>query len=468
MGYKNEKASKTSHVDIIKNSDVQVFLENCQLMTPPSDIEGERIARMFISVPNFSEIDIPRYILATDGSSYEASIDDRFPSTRIIYLKFSCLLIDTQKLSNLWAYNRKFIDPFKFAEIQKDNASISLVLPSSNVIKKGYSSVCDSFRAALDKQLYEIRSDNTKPETSLRSTLFALAALRSGPLKTGEPQSILLHTCPSCKQGPVEVRDIPDEQSCPYCNKHVYPSDCLRVWEEVHEYQSNTVAITRLMQQMEHLLTFHYIRILRELSLNALSAVTFIIDGPLAIYGNGAWLHAVMLKYLHKVNNELKDRGLPEVLVIGLQKSGQIYEHLNLIDKYVPNESLLPVSDDYRYNYITPSRERSSNGFGYETYYGQDFIYKTSSGKMFVFALPYYCAEKNVPDKDTFLRNKININNYPGLPKALKIIKNFETELYENALIPVALAHKYTAISLQPGGKVLDLLTKNFVSNQQR
>ena len=35
--------------------------------------------------------------------------------------------------------------------------------------------------------------------------------------------------------------------------------------------------------------------------------------------------------------------------------------------------------------------------------------------------------------------------------------------MYENSLIPTILAHKYTAISLAPGSKVLDLLAKSNV-----
>src|SRR5690606_41479985 len=60
-----------------------------------------------------------------------------------------------------------------------------------------------------------------------------------------------------------------------------------------------------------------------------------------------------------------------------------------------------------------------------------------------------------------------------GLPRALHsfptrrssdllgLISHLESDLYENAVVPIALAHRYTAISFQPGGRVLDLLTKH-------
>lgn len=43
----------------------------------------------------------------------------------------------------------------------------------------------------------------------------------------------------------------------------------------------------------------------------------------------------------------------------------------------------------------------------------------------------------------------------------LKLINEFECDLYEGAVVPVALARKHTVISLKPGSQVLDLLTKS-------
>jgi len=95
----------------------------------------------------------------------------------------------------------------------------------------------------------------------------------------------------------------------------------------------------------------------------------------------------------------------------------------------------------------------------YETYYGQDFIFKTSNGRTFVMALPYPYAAKELPGRD-FIKEKIKLENYPNLPQALKLINYLESDLYENAVVPIVLAHRFTAISLKPGGRVLDLLTR--------
>lgn len=134
-------------------------------------------------------------------------------------------------------------------------------------------------------------------------------------------------------------------------------------------------------------------------------------------------------------------------------------DHMTLVERFVANDRLFAIDDEYRYQYILAGREAAHNGFGYETYYGQDFIYKTPTGRVFVFGLPYPYTSKDEPGID-FLIEKVRFENYPQLPTALALLNLLESDLYRNAVVPIALAHRYTAISLQPGGKVLDLLTR--------
>ncbi len=206
------------------------------------------------------------------------------------------------------------------------------------------------------------------------------------------------------------------------------------------------------------MLPVHYFRYLLIVAPWLLSAVAFFIDGPLAVFGTAAWLHASILNYLAHVNQHLVGMGLRPMLVIGLQKTGQVVDHAMLVSKFIPNDRLLAIDDDYRYRYILAGRDPSANGFGGETYYGQDFIYRTPSGRTFVFGLPYPFATKS--EAKDFTKEKVQLQRYTELPRALGLIKHFESDLYQNAVIPIALAHRYTAISLMPGGRVLDVMTK--------
>ena len=106
----------------------------------------------------------------------------------------------------------------------------------------------------------------------------------------------------------------------------------------------------------------------------------------------------------------------------------------------------------------------SNTTYGNETYFGQDFLLKTRSGKLFVFDAPY-----PFPNKDNlsiFIREKANIDNYTNIGAYVKLIEDFETDLYESSVVPLALAQKYTAISLKPGGKVLDILAQTAVEGR--
>lgn len=458
MPYENELASKSSHSDFLRNPDIKGFLEQCAYLKPPSDEEAESLANRFVEPPTV-DVKLPSFIMAIDGSNYESSIENKLPNTRVGFIKIGTMLISLEKFGSLRA--GKFVDPFRVAALQDDNAALTFSVPSANIRWGGKANVRESFRAYMDMQFAHPRTcfaDNDF-NTSLRSTLFHMASLRRGELGTDDPSRLKLHQCPNCGTKKIEVRNVPEPQYCPICKGEVYATDCLRIWEDVSDFQSNQIAITRLMQMLEHLIPVHYMRYLMKTPL-LLSNMAYFIDGPLAIFGSSSWLHRSILIFIHEINKKLKKFGQLPLTILGLQKTGQVVDHVNLIDRFLPANRLFAIDDEYRYQYILTGREPSSNTFGWETYYGQDFIFKTPSGRTFVFALPYPHATKELVGMD-FVREKTRFENYPQLSLAVQLITHLESDLYENAVVPIALAHRYTAISLQPGGRVLDLLTKN-------
>jgi len=458
MPYDGEFASKSSHHDIVKNPDVARFLSECEYLKVPSDNEGRELAAQFSELPPLNE-PLPEKIIAFDGSPHESQIDNLLPSTKVVYVKVGSILIDLQQFGSLRVPNGKLVDPFKVAELKNNNDALTFTLPSANIRWRGKDSVRDGFRAAVDDHFYGLKTRfrESDPTTSLRTTLFHLASRRASNFGTKDPQRLMIHKCPTCAKGPVEVRDIPGIQFCHECGAEVYPTDCLRLWEQVSDYQSNLRASTIFMNAVEHLLPIHYMRYLLENSLSSLGSLAFFIDGPLATFDVLDWVHGSIMSYLSEVVNErLIKAGYPKLLIIGLQKTGQVVDHVKLIERFVERGRIFAINDDYRYQFILTGRDPSQKGFGSSTYYGQDFIYKTQSGRVFVFALPYPFASKS----GDFINLKTKFEIYPELARALVLINHFETDLYKNAVVPVALAHRYTAISLAPGGRVLDLLTR--------
>jgi len=459
MPYEGERASKVSHFDIVRNPEIQQFLEQCSFITTPSDEQARRRVSLFLEANEDSGSSLPRAALAIDGSLHEAQRDRQFPSTRVGYVKIGLMLISLEEFASLRPPGEFFVDPFRLARLQNQADSLSFALPSSNVKLRGCATVRESFRAQLNK---ELDSEKTCPggdrEHSLLKALMFLASQRPGQLFTGDPNRVKIHKCPSCgfDEAPIEVTCC-RENRCPACSKALYPADCLRLWETISEYGGNVEALTRVMNYVEHLSIAQHIRYLIQRSPEALSGLCFFIDGPLACFGNAAWLHAQIMAAIYDAQTVLRNKGLREFLVIGLQKTGQVVEHAHSLDRVLPNNKYIAISDDYRGSFIAQRPEGWEKTFGHETYYGQDFIFKTDTGRVFVFALPYPMRSKE--PIDTFRTEKANFALYSGLQAALQLIRHFELDLYQNAVIPIALAHRHAAISLVPGGRVLDLLT---------
>jgi len=451
MPYENQYGSKTAHIDIVKNPDVQKFLKQCAPIKHPTDVGTQELLKYFKNAPDYDNECIVQHVIASDGSKYTSSINEQLPSIKAAYLKFSTILIEMSDFDGLQDLQTELIDPFKVASLQKNRDALSLVLPLSNLKLPEDESVRDTFRKQTERFLLseETRFKVDNNETSLLHTLTELALLRPG--SNGK---VRVHKCPqqNCDHGEILLDPTKSAHKCPRCEKPVYFSDCLRLWEVINDFHSNEEAISRFMIYMEHLLPVHYLRFLRDFFADRLEQVGLLIDGPLAIFGQAAWLHSSIMSFVKKLIDKQKNANKNGPLVIGLQKTGYVVEYMNLLQKRVKSNQIFLITDEFRYKYLGVGR--SGNGFGYETYYGQEFAFKTPSGKMFVFSLPYPLENKT----SGFVKEKENFQNYHSIKRVLRLITEVETDLFKNAVIPIALAHKYAAISLNPGGRVLDIL----------
>lgn len=302
MPYEGELASKAAHSDFLRNPDIQDFLKQCDYLTPPSDQEAEDLVSKFVEPPVLNA-SLPSFVVAVDGSNYEAHIDDKLPSTRVGFIKIGALLISLEKFNSLRV--GRFVDPFKVAELQDENAALTFSIPSANIRWGGKNTVRDSFRAYMDEQFSNVRTRFSPDDlsTSLRSTFFHLASLRPGKLGTKDPNRLKLHLCPSCGAEEIELQNVPEQQHCPMCGADVYPTDALRIWEDVNDYQSNQGAITILMMVLEHIIPVHYMRYLLKTPL-LLSEMAFFVDGPLAVFGSAAWIHHAIMIYIKEINKK--------------------------------------------------------------------------------------------------------------------------------------------------------------------
>lgn len=456
MPYRGETAGKGGHSDFVRNPDVQAFLAECDYMREPSDAEAQAMASTFTAAPVSDPALLPRYVVASDASKSDTPINDKLPSTQVGFIKVSQVLIGMDSYAEIVDPKSRFVDPFKAAEMHRNASAITFTLPGSNIRFQGAKSVKDGFRRAVFKQLSADRTNGGGNRLALSDVLIHI---NEGDVFVGRSSS-RLGQCPSCGDNHEFRFSLTEQQKvCPSCSEPVFVTDWLRLHEDVSDFGNNTGAMTRMMNAIEHLLLAALIQQVFAIDPRALSKMAFVMDGPLAIFGQPAKLHSRIMALLNRVNKRLAELDLEPVLVLGLQKTGEVMDHANLLSRFLPNGVLRVLDDEYRYKYIKGSDSPADN-FGFETYYGQDFLFKTEKGRIFNFAVPYPFADKSGNQK-AFAIAKADITNYGSLiSRACEFIRYFEFDLYESAIVPVALAHRHASISITPGGKVLDIITK--------
>lgn len=117
-----------------------------------------------------------------------------------------------------------------------------------------------------------------------------------------------------------------------------------------------------------------------------------------------------------------------------------------------PSQMLL-LDNDYIYKYIIPGKADPTSPYGRTTYYGSKIIFKSSTGGMHVVTLP---------TKDVLISPKVH--DFPNLFYAMSIIESLRCDMYDNALIPIALANKLVSLADHPSSKILERFAKAHVS----
>lgn len=457
MPYSGQTAGKGGHSDFVRNPDVQGFLEQCTYLREPSDEEAQELASLFQSAPGGQPPKLPKYVVASDASKSDTPISDKLPSTQIGFLKVSHVLIEMEKYAGLVDPSNRFVDPFRVAEMHRSASPVTFTMPGSNIRYKGIDCVKHGFRTALFDQLSIDRGNGGLSYVMARTLL---------DLNDGQ---VALRACPVCGAEPGPTFDKDNlKLPCDSCKSDVFVTDWLRLHEGISDFGDNASAMTRMMNAIEHLMLAAFMQQVFEVQPSALSNIAFVLDGPLAIFGEPAKLSQRLQLLIYRINARLTELGLDTMLVVGLQKTGGVMDHARLLERFLPDGVFRIIDDAYRNKFITGGDSPSAN-FGNETYYGQDFLFKTERGRIFNFAIPYSFPDKTAGGGGKgFSKAKVELHRYgQQIERACDLIRHFEMDLYDNAIVPVALAHRHASISLVPGGKVLDLLVRSGLERQR-
>jgi hypothetical protein len=399
-------------------------------------------------------------VVAVDGSNYCATIDASLPQTELSFTKIGTLRLNGQEYNDL--NDMQLVDPYAVAALETGYDSFSYVLPGANVRTATLTNPDEALRYAMNEAFnVTIGADGRQ----LMDTFFYLASRRSGSLKNHDPSWIWIDECAACGSGPISIGRLSKRSICQSCGSAVYPVDALKLWQEDDDIRSIATVTNRVMMTIEHLLLVHNVRHLYLDSPEVLGNTAFIVDGPLAIFGWGCkWIHAPIMETLHNIALDLESRGLGAPVIFGVQKNGYMTDHAETVSPLVAANRLFAVDDQYRYTNVNgvPSSARTKYGFGSVTHYGQDFIFKSPSDRIYVLSVPYPFSSKESVSQ--FQAAKLQVPRYKTMGTVLSLISRFECDLFENSLSPMVLAHRYTSISAVAGGGVLDELAATSIT----
>lgn len=441
-----EKASKLGHVSIVQNEWIQKELQNYKYQEE-EDIEDIDLKDI---VTNKEDTDSKsrdiKLVVAFDGSSNEVPINKEYPSNRVGFIQISSVIVRLEKV--VGQQKKKFVDPEAMNEIA-ENDIINFVMPSSNTARKDANNLHDSWRKEVFQKFKEIEVNGS----SLLEILLDLINYSENK-SCEESEKIFVERCPVSEEKCGYDKKIKIDSSggaCPKCGSDVYPTDTLRTHEKVNENHNNEGALNFLMIAIEHISMVAAMRYMQEENPENLEKSAFVVDGNLAIFGVTSWLHRPILEEIKSIRHKQLEMGYKPPLVVGTAKSGTFYDHAQMIKSRLDGGDILEVSEDYINTHIMPNRS-SETEHGSNTYYGQKFIYKTNSGKIFFLMVPLRYDNGN---------RLYSISDYPLLKSSAELLEEIETNLYEDALLPVALAHKYASIPKEMGSTVLKILSRD-------
>jgi hypothetical protein len=433
----DEAASKSSHSHVVNDPEVKKFLDRCMLPKRAEEVTLENL------IPHQPPDDAPiSHIFAVDGGYTEVVVQAEFPSATLAFFQFGALSFSVKDLENL--DHQPFIDPEDISKL-RNIQRLKLVIPVKNIAYAGEATLTHSVRRAL----YEFCCHQPEEQETFAETLkwlifeeFALCQ-----------RAWRLASCPYCDGVNIDLEraHITPKYtfSCPNCHQEIYISDVLRLHEAIDDELGAGGVLGYLTTTFEQLVLIHLIRLILQTKPELMRKCLFIKDGPLAFFGQTANLHRptrALIAFLKDHHN---------LYMAGLEKSGAFVDHAYEIAGKLSNGQILLLDNNYIYKYIIPGRGDEAEPYGRTTYYGKKLIFKTSLGQVYVASLP----STHFPPKP----EPADPQHYLNLHVVLYYLEKLRCDMYDNALIPIALANKLVSLSNHPSQKILQRFARSIV-----
>lgn len=378
--------------------------------------------------------------LAIDGSYVVERIRDGLPSVLYGFAQAAAAFVDLTVMETQRA--ERFVDPFEI-ERAVNTALVALDLPVAGAYTREGVDIETSWRESIDHLFRVKKIEVNRLDESLLDLLFLIHG------RPGAAAATVPVNCPTedCNQ---DTAVPPPGVECEACGVWLYPSDVLRIHEEVGEEGANQSALGRLMSVVELLVLVGLATLLWEQSrYETLPTTLFIVDGPLAMYGPPAKLRGRALEYFQHMGGETPGDA---PYICGLEKTGAMVDFARQLARHgVIEPGELMVCDQEILGRVTNAT--NTRGYGKETYWGRKFIYRAQDGRVVVLTVmppsgDPYDTNGGMPDP----------KDYPTLPAIIDVVDRTGSSMYVDGIIPVAAAHGKAAFPIGVGTDVLRLV----------
>lgn len=266
-----ERASKTSHTNIINDEIVQAFLSKCKIPPYVENIDDKDAE--FYMLDELAENPI-KNIITVDGGYTNVSVKEEFPSSTVAFFQFGALFFKHQDLLNL--KEKPFIDPDDFSKLQNIQR-LKLVVPTKGIALDSEVDLISSVRKAI----YDFFL--SQPENN--GFIDALKWLIFEEYRSATNVVWHLASCPCCNVGvDIKKKDVLDDYTviCPHCGKRIYLTDVLRLHEVIDNELGAGGILGYLVTSIEQIIIVYLIKQMLDIKPRLLSQTLFIKDGPLA------------------------------------------------------------------------------------------------------------------------------------------------------------------------------------------
>jgi len=419
-----ERASHLGHLEVLKSELVNKLVKNFN-ENPVNKITTKSTWEPILLCGNPLPL-----VFGIDGSMQPIESETP-PYKRLAFVKTALLKIDQFALSKI---DKESPHPLALRDILVDSALYhATVFPLRHVSVPGQSTY-HAVRGIIFESLKDKSLDGEPMET-----LKWLAYEKWD----GKQKQLPPFECPRCEKTVATLPYNAETGKCPECNGDLFLTDMLGFHQEMAPDSAPDAVATTYMNIHEVLLLFTGIRYYWEKNKDVLSKCLFVKDGPLSIRAQYSKLVAPIRRFL----SHAKDQGYP-IHIIGQEKSGKFYEHLELIGRDAPERHIFIPSDQYIKEEIQ-HRPNKGAPYGKDTNYG---------AKVFVKLSNYHQMVLNIPTGE-FVENPA-LSNLIGANNIFATLSTILSNRFEGALLPVELANGIASLSTYPSAQILKIFAE--------